>query len=666
MSTSLFISEGNKEKIAAVELEEDTTQWPRQVLVELYRALPDTTDYSPEVKFLRIDEEQGFGIGVVVLSSATTSALAATELSSARKALIPIIIKNHGLCPLDLLMTAKGKLLPLTEERLREALYRPETFDLMTQDWDDTQLWGMFFPPGRNDVSFGAGAGMNPGGMGAGMKVGYELLESLSGTVFEQDIDQLTHTMQEPSLVKAASANPTFLGALKKLSSLTLVGAKLAEDFEAAVATLYPAHVVQLSYDKLARLYSVKTANRDLANIETRLLDRGEFLKLAGAELTKRVDTEGTVTVSEPVRVVADRYGRSLEICDEARNGVVYNAATGAELTGWVFPSLVDSDGTKTPLAMFVNAETCTIQDQIAVGSGGSLCDPPKDAVKGTGSFYVGEHGGIATVPMTIRGAVLGKDGEVTYECTDMVGTPCKVTLHPGTQGLVALTEKRELLLPRNANFVRTDKASAPLVSKGVLSWNRKQELQGQKCAHLAYYGHDSYGIKGAPESLGKAASLHPDMVHDHTMFALCLGGLSAPAAAAALLEAEKKGSVDVELATVGTLDFTEQSKIASEKIKEIHALRRDLVKEAAALPDTMSVDSILSLGFINSENISTFVSRLPYLEKALSTLSELLLASRLGINEVPELPAARCLKSLNEVNQGLKALALREIRSVS
>ena len=181
------------------------------------------------------------------------------------------------------------------------------------------------------------------------------------------------------------------------------------------------------------------------------------------------------------------------------------------------------------------------------------------------------------------------------------------------------------------------------------------------KCAQLSFYG-DNYGLRG--RGLEKVAS--HGMNHDDAMFTLCLGGLSAPAAAQALHSAEKKGSVEVHLAPTGTRNFKEQEKVASEKIKEIHALRRGLLKEAAALPDSMTIDSVLSLGFINSENIDTFISKLPYLEKALNVICELLLASRLGVTEIPENAASRCAKALDEVVQGLKALALREIRDVS
>ena len=86
-------------------------------------------------------------------------------------------------------------------------------------------------------------------------------------------------------------------------------------------------------------------------------------------------------------------------------------------------------------------------------------------------------------------------------------------------------------------------------------------------------------------------------------------------------------------------------------------------MKEAAVLPDVMTVDAVLSLGFINSENVRMYASRTPYLEKCLSMVCELLLGARIGLTEISEFAAARCARALDETIQGLKALALRDVR---
>jgi hypothetical protein len=88
--------------------------------------------------------------------------------------------------------------------------------------------------------------------------------------------------------------------------------------------------------------------------------------------------------------------------------------------------------------------------------------------------------------------------------------------------------------------------------------------------------------------------------------------------------------------------------------------LRRNLVKEAAVLQGD-TVDNILAMGFINPENISTFISYLPELDKTASELCEMLVASRLGMTQIPEGACERAVKAVEEVIEGLHQLEMSQ-----
>jgi hypothetical protein len=175
--------------------------------------------------------------------------------------------------------------------------------------------------------------------------------------------------------------------------------------------------------------------------------------------------------------------------------------------------------------------------------------------------------------------------------------------------------------------------------------------------------GDDLYDLRFS--NLPKIAGMFPSTLnHEQSMLVLCLAGLDAPSAANKLAQAEDgvvkvSGLVDISTAHDR---FQSSKKLASEKIAGIRKLRVDLVKEAAVLPDVMTVDSILSLGFINSENVRMFISRLPYLEKALSMICEILLTARLGLTEIPEGATARAARGLDETVRGLRSLSLRKL----
>lgn len=87
-----------------------------------------------------------------------------------------------------------------------------------------------------------------------------------------------------------------------------------------------------------------------------------------------------------------------------------------------------------------------------------------------------------------------------------------------------------------------------------------------------------------------------------------------------------------------------------------------ELFKIAAAIEDAQSVDSILSLGFVNIENVERFAAVKPMLWEVSHMLAKLLLASRLGMDDLPEESIRSALDHLQRTINGLDKLnMLRE-----
>ena len=74
-----------------------------------------------------------------------------------------------------------------------------------------------------------------------------------------------------------------------------------------------------------------------------------------------------------------------------------------------------------------------------------------------------------------------------------------------------------------------------------------------------------------------------------------------------------------------------------------------------------MAVDTVLWLGFINPENIGVFISYLPALDEAQKKMCELLLASRLGLRDVPTMALEKAIKATENSIEGLKVLAFQQ-----
>jgi hypothetical protein len=661
------------EKTASVELEEDATQWPRQVLTELFRVLPEISEYTPDVKFLKTNEEQGYAIGVVVVTNNTNSALASeTAGVQAPKALIPVVIKNGKLSPLDTLMTSSGKMFPLTVDRLREALYRPESFDLITDDWGDAGLWQMFAPPGRD---FGTGGSGGPGGaqimMGPGMKQA-SLLQRIQHTVLEPDLAAFTQRLADDEvLAKTAAGNPAMLESLETLAGTQPVRGDVAKLAQAALQQQYPADVLLMRYDDDAELYAVKAAHRERGLQHTYYMDRREFLQFAGEKLAAQVDTEGSVvaaTSSDKAVVVAGPGGSRPQVIEGSGHYTVFNSVTGAAHRGWVFSGLIDHKGNRLPISLFANEEGASTQDAIAgVYSSPTENSFPRDPVRGQGCFVTGQGGfgqHHATVPLTVKGSTSDAQS-IRYNCVDLTGEQLTVVLQRGMESIVAFPGRKELILPFSAGFISTERPAPPLVSSGEdLHKVASALLQGKLTITTVADDFSSYRVQC--HQLPKLAAALSDQFlnQDDTVYALCLAGLDPNEAYGALGKVAQTGRCEVLAEDIGALPEVDHSKVAG-AVQEVRGLRQNLVKEAASLPDSMTVDAVLSLDFVNSENVRTFISMIPYLEKALNKVCELIFASRLGLTEIPETAASRAARGLNDAIRGLKALALRQIEEL-
>lgn len=680
--TELFIQTPTlsfeRPKRAGIELDENPQMWSREVLSELYRQVPEVADYTPKVMFMQVDEEQGYGLGCVVLANTTDSALAVTRTGgSSKKALIPIIVKGHELQPLDLLMTSKGKLMPLNSTRLREALFRPETFEMVTEDTGDSSLWNLFYPPGRSDNTFGAGISQGADGgtagavtmiQGPGMKLSgqkFELLSEIVGpSVLRPDLDLLAEKLAgDDVLLGAVLENAVTRDAVQLLTSFEKAATSSPISAMKMAADMSRPAVIQLGYD-MGSGYWVKRASRDLFyHTEKEWMDRRGFYKFAGPEVTQKVDTEGTVTIStQPVvDETVDPHASKWEVVEKPG---IYKVRTvaGKEMTGWVLPNLLDLDGTRVPMAVFTNGAAATVQGQIAGAHISTGVDLPSAPAKGSGIFYVVGQGGIeGTIPLVVQGSEGQMNGGDCYLVRTITGEESKVCIVPGLMQIRALGG--EFHIPATARFLPLDQELAVQLIENPSDLSKTAAAILEKSIRLTGSGENEYQLDFV--NLPKLAHMFPRTLrHDDAMLVLCLAGLDANAASSKLAAADHgavrvAGVVDIKTAHDA---FEASRKAASAAVSEARRLRVDLVKEAAVLPDVMTVDSVLSLGFINSENVRMFVSRLPYLEKALSMICELLLTARLGLSEIPEGATARAARGLDETIRGLRALGLRKM----
>ncbi len=655
-----------------VQLPEDANEWPTAITQELYRQAPYISDFEPHVVMDRVDAEQGYGFGHVEIQNKTEiqhgASPGALDAAGVRQARIPVIIRDRHLQPLDLLVTDDSTVVPLTESRLREALFRPQAFDITGRGPGDMSMIGQLYPPYRQNYGFGGGGATMNVGMGKEgsirfiTKQDYEtvpLLEAVLPTVSREQQEVFISKFASDMGMRALyGRNPCAVKLAKSIIEYEPQDqGKLASTL---LSSIVPT-VVQLR--KEIEGYSLKTASPSfwLPSVET--LDRGQVVRLLGEKIALEADQAGsaTLTTEEGAKEVENTEEDKAEII--SRFGIYkVQDDQGRHLIGYVFPNLIDTDGTALPIALFTNGGQKAVQGTIAginVGGGASLFEGPPS---GEGCFYYLLPNGRAqaSIPMTIQATIAAPEqGGVVLQAVTYDGRPIQVMVQPNLDHIVTGTEG-ELLVPDSFSWLPLDRAESVHLVESPEGFNVKEAALQKKLATVNLrYGGNVFSVDGFPVDKLAADERHFLSIDD-TLF--LLGGLGTDLEYAMKKMGEAAAvSAPVELWVKHHIktakDQTEGAFTAAATY--LHSsplvLAPDLFKEAASIPDPTAVDTILSLGFLNSQNTGVFISYLPVIDDAQKKMCELLLATRLGLQNVEQGALEKAIKATEEVIDGLK-----------
>jgi hypothetical protein len=667
------------EKVAAeVELPEDPNQWPQEILDELYKQVPFIADFQPHVVMDKVDAERAYGFGNVEIANKSEAQVGTDpsmmQAAGIRTVRIPIVIREGKLFTFDLLINDSAKALPLTESRMRQALFRPQAFDVTSQTPGDQSMIGQLYPPYRQNYGFGGG-GLTVPADGMGKQSSASILEAILPTINDEDSARFWAAFDHAPGVQAAFVkNANACGWAIQL----LAGA--APTKTASVRDFVKPDVVQVVKDHDG--YTVKTASSKYWDVRLEKCGRAEVIRRFGEKVALAADTAGAVTMADDTAPAPAPEEPSTAI-NISRAGV-YKVMDdkGRELTGYVIPNLIDVDGLPVPLALFTNGSQTTVQSDIVgepVASGANL---PVGEPGGTGAFFdVAQDGTIqATLPMTLQGSASMEGEPQTFMGETYDGRPVQVSLQPNIQNPVGMEAEGKLLLPEHWKWTPMDKADHVVLEGGEDAEGPPEELGApatpapapeaaegppvKAASASVFIRSDDSTFSFAGEPVEKLASEERSFLDvDQAMFLLAGLGVDQQHGLRKLAESMSGAPARVY---VGRMIKTaaEQNAEAFERAKafmeHIPHLRQNLIKEAAHLPDPMAVDTVLSLNFINPENLMTFVGYLPVIDSAQSKLCELLLAARLGLQEVPISALERAVRATEEVIEGLKVIAFQ------
>jgi len=640
-------------------LGDNVDNWHQEIMQEAYKQLPYLSQYDSHVILDKVDEERGFAFGSIEVRPKTAMTVEEMQTSGMDKVHIPLIVKEQMLSPLDVFLSGK-KYFHLTENRLREMLMRPEAFDVARLRPYDPSLVQDLQPPLRSGFG-GFGAGGTKVGSAEAELEKLPLLPQLYGRVKESHAERMKTAMADPSL--QASVLNGHEGVKAAFASAQRLNPSNPEKVASLVASRIKPTVVQIT--KLGTNEAlVKWATDEMFAPQQEQVPMDVARDLMGdQDMQQELENDGSVTMSPDSEVKQTLEAEEVKVADSFGIWKVQDA-NGNTLIGWVFPKLMTLDLQVLPLSLFNNGSQFALQEAIAGEIAGKSTDIPKGIPRGYGALYYLDHGtSKAFIPMTVTSTMQGPQGVRFLAQTDMGD---QVTFSFG-QGLVkpVRVSEAEWVLPNFLNWMplrgKTELVSDPtLFSKlAAVSRTGTVDIVGDKDGTFSFRG----------PAIAKVASDHTKFVdRNKAMFLGVALGMDHRFCKTALARAQNGERVSVAgLKVLGSLS-EKMASIRGQLKKELSELDPPicnyfLAKEASVLDDALTADKILGLGFLNAENVSTFVDLLPALQAASCKLAELLIAVRIGLKEVPEVAVERMLVALEDVIRGLQSLRQKELR---
>lgn len=365
----------------------------------------------------------------------------------------------------------------------------------------------------------------------------------------------------------------------------------------------------------------------------------------------------------------------------------VYEEGTGKQYVGYVVPGLFDpAAGGPTSTHLFTNGNVHARQEQPFQGTlvGLNTNLPESSVVRGLGVFYrANDKAVMMTVPYEVLGEVT-LTGNTSYAARDQMGQEVQIVFSPGLKRPV-LAPPNTVALPADCKFLALDN---PIMLSAPTADVAAQAKAASADTHLRIKAWDtgSCHLSGAAvEKIGSGTHTWKD-----GLFWMAACGIK-QAQALGLLEASASEGRPVDLYRVRPLSSLDDVVKEAEHRARADVLVRQampkqasllveaallervfqsdaaadvfgLSKEAAAAVGAQTVDAVLSLNFINPENIDTFVEGLPQLEEASSKLAQLSFATTLGLSNVDATAVDRAMDSLETVIEGLKSLRRVEV----
>ena len=647
---NLFIEAPEVQDMTLTKLDGDVNSWPEEIITKLKERVPNVEGSQTMVKIMKKDEENGTATGSIVINTASSSVV------------VPVIIKEFMLYPLDV-MISKKKILPLTPDYLDAVLSNNDVF-LKIEEYptygglgrfEDANLWNAVYPPSLGRYAYAS--------------AGYPMLDLISD---ELDGTPLKDWIKDNPEYAVGFHKHGHTDLIRKVANLKPVN---MNEFRQGAEKLIPKNIKMLAFDGPNK-YSILSSSDKVFSPAIDKTDRlgaihflSEVSDHAEDDIND-VDQNGEKLLMLPEGgegvFLAKTDGQS-EIAEEAREFDHYYVRNknGVGLEGVVVPHVVDFNQDKVDVKLFLGKGFSTVQNNIwGMRIKNSRFKPeysqPRVGQSGTFVYQPDQSHAVATIPVTIR-SVHDDCGSLKIKAMDLTGKPYHLAI-ASKMGLkrIATLPTGEYLVPKEMKWTVMEgfgEVSNSAISYAVKTAGARLTTNPVK---LSPNGFGAYTLRGVDKYASAMGVDATNLSKVNAKFMLACLGCPQEKIAQAFKVAQMRGVAELHgLATPPLKDekIAQARPKAAAAVKIASLLRRDLIKEASYIDNSQTVDALLSLNFVSPTNIGKFVGKIPHFKGTISNLASALLASRLGMTDIPEEACSVAMSKLVEVVDGLERL---------
>jgi hypothetical protein len=633
-------------------LPEDEAKWAQSITSHVSSSIPFLGKYPSEISIDDKDTKLGYAKGRLVVGG---------------KVVIPLIIREYKLLPLDVFVHGED-FYPLTEKSIEEIMMTKslgvKPISRKEYKGENTSLQSSSSPSGRGNAGYKIGSAldrMSPASISAEDYSAF--MDKLSG---DKSLSIAMYHIAPDALKKIASKvigdkeELPFQDKVRKVAS--------EEDWEINVLQLHKTASGNVAMYTSSDYYPMAYQHNEMT-IEDAV---GKF----GPDCIKKVAS------GEPVTMVMGRGGFSINTPAEMHFKMEPMEKFGQYdvmshnhriIRGTLIPEVYDFSMNKLAgMKLFTSKDCFSMQEKIAgrrvmAGPRAELESAEiRHGIRGTFCFRYGEK--VASLePFTVSTLPLTSGESIIFEAMTMRGEPVHFTVMPGMASAAPGEKRGSYLIPSFWQFVKVGDFQEPIMQSTPDMKKYASPDTDDKSLGLLWNGVH-YRIIGAQVS-NMAQQLY-DLDRMQARFFLTAFGLTPEFADTLLNKAKLGGEVRFIASVSPTInhvvvtnaienqDGSRDTKYAAAVDMVVSAIReRALIKEALTGKETETVDNVLSLNFVNRNNVGEFVESIDEFKDSQSKLARLLVASRLGIEQIDPQAVKTAMENLSEVIDGLEVL---------